>query len=567
MTTAATIDVILTADGISFQKELDKSTKAAEAFDTKMKNVGKGMMKAGGVMTAGMTLPLVAVGKTMVDAASDLGESQNAVNVVFRESADVLKKYSETSAETVGLAASDFNQLAAVTGAFLTNMGFSADQAAGETIDLTERAADMASIFNTDVSSALEAIQSGLKGEFNPLEQFGVKLNAATIEAKALEMGLADQNGQLSDNAKAQAALSLIYEQTNKYAGDFRNTSDGLANSSRILQAELKDASAQLGTQLLPFVLKAVQFFQGLIDKFTNLSPAAQKAIVVIGGILAVIGPVVTAVGGMITAIGTIMPVITAIGAAIGPVLAVVGGAIATAAGPILLVIAAIAAAVALLYLAWKTNFLGIRDTVTTIFNAIKLVFQAFQAAFHGDWKKFGELLRQAWDLVWNLMQKRIEAGWTFIKGVAQKIVDGIKAIFQIDWSQLGQNIIQGIVNGIKRGIQWVTDAARQVAQAAMQAVQGFLGISSPSKVMFNFGEMTAKGFALGMMAKNDLSIPKALMASQSGAVASAPGAPAGAVAGGQNITINIENPKKETAEESIRRTLKSLSFTGVIAS
>jgi ribosomal protein L12E/L44/L45/RPP1/RPP2 len=70
------------------------------------------------------------------------------------------------------------------------------------------------------------------------------------------------------------------------------------------------------------------------------------------------------------------------------------------------------------------------------------------------------------------------------------------------------------------------------------------------------------------MMAKNDLSIPKALMASSTGTAASAPGAPAGAVAGGQqNITINIENPKKETSEESIRRTLKSLSFTGVIAS
>jgi len=167
--------------------------------------------------------------------------------------------------------------------------------------------------------------------------------------------------------------------------------------------------------------------------------------------------------------------------------------------------------------------------------------------------------------VIWSLIEKRIQAGWTFIVNIAKNIVSGVQAVFRIDWSKLGTNIIQGIVNGLKNGISWVRNAAMQVAQAAMNAVKGFLGIRSPSKVMFNFGEMTAKGFAEGMMAPNDFSIPKALTAANTGAVAGAP-MNNGSGSAGQNITINIENPKKETAEESIRRTLKSLSYTGVIA-
>ena len=68
--------------------------------------------------------------------------------------------------------------------------GFNAGEAAQQTIALTERAADLASVFNVDVSTALEAINSGLKGEADPLEQFGIGLSAANLQAFALSQGI-----------------------------------------------------------------------------------------------------------------------------------------------------------------------------------------------------------------------------------------------------------------------------------------------------------------------------------------------------------------------------------------
>lgn len=278
-----------------------------------LSNIGAGFTRVGGVLTAAITAPLVGLATKAVMAASDLQEATNAVNVVFGDASGTILQFADDAAFAVGLSAGEFNQLAAITGSFLQNLGFDAAAAADETISLTERASDMASIFNTDVSSALAAIQSGLKGEFNPLEQFGVKINAASIAARALEMGLAETTAELTDNDKAAAALALIYEQTERLAGDFANTSGGLANRTRILKAQFVDMAAQLGEILLPYIEQAVNFIGDLIQQFQGLSPEMQKFILIGAGIAAVIGPALVIIGMVISGIGALLPILAGV--------------------------------------------------------------------------------------------------------------------------------------------------------------------------------------------------------------------------------------------------------------
>ena len=47
----------------------------------------------------------------------------------------------------------------------------------------------------------------------------------------------------------------------------------------------------------------------------------------------------------------------------------------------------------------------------------------------------------------------------------------------------IGENIASGLANGIRNGIDWVTSAARDIAQRALNAAKSALGINSPSKV------------------------------------------------------------------------------------
>jgi hypothetical protein len=57
------------------------------------------------------------------------------------------------------------------------------------------------------------------------------------------------------------AAQALIYKQTSAAQGDFERTSDGLANKTRILTAQLENAKVTIGEALLPIVLELATLF------------------------------------------------------------------------------------------------------------------------------------------------------------------------------------------------------------------------------------------------------------------------------------------------------------------
>lgn len=357
----------LRADGTKLRSDMESERRGAlESMDS----MGRSMQRVGAGMTAAVTAPVLMIGDRLVDAASDLNESVNAVNVVFGDAAEQIHEFGETAAETAGLSQKAFNELVTPIGAMLQNLGFSADEAADSSINLAQRAADMASVFNVDVSEALGAIQAGLRGEADPLERFGVGLSAAAVEAHALSIGLAEttvdagdleaaqiklerataaqaeavkehgegsleareatlkfqeaeealegalagQTAELTDAQKGQARLSLLMEQTDAIAGDFADTSDQVANAERITAAEAENAAAALGQKLLPIKAKLVDVVGNLVDWFNELSPAQQDMIVKIGLVAAAIGPLLIVLGSAARAISAIGTAATTVG-------------------------------------------------------------------------------------------------------------------------------------------------------------------------------------------------------------------------------------------------------------
>lgn len=256
MATLADLVVSLKLDSGHFAAGLQEAERRtggfAETVNRSLRTVGFAALGLGGVLTAGVGAAAAVITQQFVPAASDLNEALNASGVIFGDAAGRVQEFGQTAADTAGLSAAQFNQMAAEIGAMLRNFGFSTDTAAQQTIDLTQRAADMASIFNTDVSDALFAIQAGIRGETEPLRRFGVGLTDAAIRAKAMDMGLGNVTRQTDQAAYAQATLALIMEQTDTIAGDFVNTSDELANQTRVNQARWANFKAELGTAVLP---------------------------------------------------------------------------------------------------------------------------------------------------------------------------------------------------------------------------------------------------------------------------------------------------------------------------
>jgi hypothetical protein len=201
----------------------------------------------------------------------------NAVRVTFGKASPVVERFSKKAVDEAGLSMQNFNQLVVPVGAMLQNVGYSQRQAADEAVNLAKRAADMASVFNTDVPSAMGAIQAAMRGEADPIERYGVGLNEAAVAAQAMAMGLAKDKSKISVSAKAQARLALLYKQTDKFAGDFKNTSGGLANQQRIMRERYANLQAEIGTKLLPVMVT----FIGLINRL--LGSGTRAKVVLIG--------------------------------------------------------------------------------------------------------------------------------------------------------------------------------------------------------------------------------------------------------------------------------------------
>ena len=194
--------------------------------------------------------------KDAIGAASDLAESQTKVAVVFGDSADEIEDWASTAATAFGQSSQQALEAVGTYGNLFRAFGIGQEAAGEMSKSLVELAADLASFNNTPVDQALVALRSGLSGETEPLKRFGIALNDARMRSVLLAKGVTDLGATLTAEQKATAAYAIIMSDSALAQGDFARTSDGLANQQRILEAQMANLSAEIGTQLLPIMVE-----------------------------------------------------------------------------------------------------------------------------------------------------------------------------------------------------------------------------------------------------------------------------------------------------------------------
>lgn len=243
-------------------------------FSQAMQGSESAMGKLGGVAkvaAAAVAAVTVAVGVKAVRAASDLQQAMGGLESVFKGNTAQMTAFAKSAADSVGLAQSDYAQLATVLGSQLKNMGIAAGEVAGQTDSLIGLGADLAAQFGGSTSDAVAALSSLMRGERDPIERYGVSINEARIQAKLAEMGLADLTGEALTQAKTQATLALLYQQTADAQGAFARESMTLAGQQERLRAGTENLYAALGTALLP----AATAVTAVIAKLVNTIAAS----------------------------------------------------------------------------------------------------------------------------------------------------------------------------------------------------------------------------------------------------------------------------------------------------
>lgn len=274
---AKKIEIEITGDTKGLERALTNAQKTSQGFGKGLATAAKGATVALGVLGVGAVFA--------VKKASDLGEQLNKVAVVFRGSETQIIKWSKSTASAFGISQRAALEAAGTFGNMLVPMGIARDTAGKMSTRFVELAADMASFNNASPEETLDALRAGLAGETEPLRRFGVFLNQARIEQEAMNMGLTKGKAPLTAQQKAMATYSIILKDTSDTQGDFGRTSDSLANQQRILQAQLEDTAAALGTALLPAATAAAGVMLKLVNVTREHDTAAKASVATVGAL------------------------------------------------------------------------------------------------------------------------------------------------------------------------------------------------------------------------------------------------------------------------------------------
>jgi hypothetical protein len=257
-TQSRTLKLSILAETKKLSDALKGSGKDVTTFGSQISAFGKKAALA--FAAAGVAFGAFA--KIAVSSASDLAETISKVGVLFGSSAKEIEIFAGTAAKSLGQTKQQALDAAATFAIFGTSAGLSGQELSKFSIDFVKLASDLSSFNNTSPQDAINAIGSALRGEAEPLRRYGVLLNDASLKQAALSLGIITTTTQaLTPQQKVLAAQKLIFEQTTAAQGDFARTSDGLANQTKIVTAQLENMKTEIGTALLPIVLQLATAF------------------------------------------------------------------------------------------------------------------------------------------------------------------------------------------------------------------------------------------------------------------------------------------------------------------
>lgn len=225
--------------------------EAGGAFDG-LKNVAKAGAAAAAAAVAAIGVAAVKFGVDVVKAGSTAQQSLNGISKLFGDNAQVIVNESKKAADQWGISAEQYRQSSLVIEGGMVRAGMSFDEARSRGDTLRGNLLDLVSVYGGDLPGALDAYGAAMRGEFDPLEQFGVKLKESAVQAKAKEMGLMDASGQLDEYGRALATTALIEEQAAAVQGASADRAETFAGKVERLQAKWDNFKETVGMAVLP---------------------------------------------------------------------------------------------------------------------------------------------------------------------------------------------------------------------------------------------------------------------------------------------------------------------------
>lgn len=255
----------------AIQTESGKWDKAVGTSTSGMENSFLGAAKkiATGIGAMQIAKTILEWGSAAVQAASDLEEVQNVVDVTFGTSAGKIESWAKRASSQFGLTETQAKKFASTLGSMMKSAGVSGDEIYDMSTSLSELAADMASFYNLDFETAFQKIRAGISGETEPLKQLGVNMSVANLEAYALSQGITTAYNSMSQGEQTLLRYKYLMSATADAQGDFARTSDSFSNAQRRIQTSIESIKTSFGTALLTVIGDATDAVARFLEQLT----------------------------------------------------------------------------------------------------------------------------------------------------------------------------------------------------------------------------------------------------------------------------------------------------------
>lgn len=498
---AGPIRISILANASQAKRELDSVADKTNSLGSKFKSFAKGAAVAG-LAVAGAAA--VKFGADAVKAASDAQQSLGATETVFGKVADKIVKFSEGAADKYGLSANQYRENANLIGSLFKNQGVAVDKLAGKTDQMIGLGSDLAATFGGETSDAVAALGSAFKGEFDPLEKYGISLKQSDVNARLAAKGQDSLTGKAKELAEQTAITDLIMKQGKDSLGAFARESDTLANKQQRLGAKFEDIKAKVGEKLLPILsnladwvlekgLPALEDLGGKIEDFkAKIDPIVQR----IKDFWAAFKGDGSETSGLSRLRDTFSRVWESITGIFESAKSIVTSLWQTFGGDLTRYA--------------REAFRNVQQIIRGAFKVIEGIFETVAAVLRGDWKGAWDGIKKiasgAKDVIvgvvrqlWNAVKLVFSAGGKVLKAIFKAAWDGLKAAASAGWTAI-KNGVSGAWNSVKSltSRAWnaivtaLTSAWTRAKTAVSNGISGAVSLvrSLPGKILNAIGNL-----------------------------------------------------------------------------
>ena len=214
-----------------------------------------------------------------IDAGRDLQTNLNGLQSVFGELTPQMVEFTK-STNGIGLSMAEAAKASTFIGSVLKQSGFSMDEVSEQTQRLTRLAADLSLTFGYDVQESLLAMTALFRGEYDPIEKFGVAMKQSEIDSEKAARGLGGLTGAAERLADQQIRLQLLYERAADSMGAYDRQAGNLRVTQDTLRASFATMQQVLGTAMLPAVADLTATLIPLVETIGPILAAAMQQVV-----------------------------------------------------------------------------------------------------------------------------------------------------------------------------------------------------------------------------------------------------------------------------------------------